>query len=215
MSSVIRINFDRVRAICVRKDALVREHIGTPKHVCEVGVGAPGYCHAHTWIGKTKVTLIDANPHCCERCQAAWASRVTVVNAAIVAAHLPCSNGVARLMVPAGRGSRPFNRGSLEGVESPAQQQGEDEHLRPVVSSPTRLFSELDPGDIDYLTIDVKGSEWAVLQTMVSRPKVLCCEMVHLGKYENAYRLEIMKWMKDNNYMLHLYVGADWCWVKQ
>ena len=63
----------------------------------------------------------------------------------------------------------------------------------PVQTAP---FSSVDDGEIDMINIDCEGSEWFVLETMISRPLILQIEF-----YKNhGYYDEIVQWLKDNNY---------------
>jgi len=64
-----------------------------------------------------------------------------------------------------------------------------------------RKFSELDPGDIDLISIDIEGSEWFVIQDMVSHPSVISVE-THGAMYENPYKNEIENWLRENDYIL-------------
>ena len=49
-----------------------------------------------------------------------------------------------------------------------------------------RLFSDIDKGDIDLISIDTEGSEWYVLSSMISRPKIISIE-THGKYYLNPY----------------------------
>ena len=64
-----------------------------------------------------------------------------------------------------------------------------------------RLFSEIDDGTIDLLSVDTKGSEWFVIKHMTSRPAVISIE-THGGMYVNPYMNKLQQWMDDNNYVL-------------
>ena len=61
---------------------------------------------------------------------------------------------------------------------------------------PAIPLSELDPGDIDVLVLDLEGAEWWALSTMISRPEIILIEL-----YENnQYIEEIRQWFFDNDY---------------
>jgi FkbM family methyltransferase len=62
-----------------------------------------------------------------------------------------------------------------------------------------RIFSEIDEGNIDLLSIDTEGCEWFVLQTMKSRPKVISVE-THGKFYVNPFINEIKNWVKEYGY---------------
>lgn len=62
-----------------------------------------------------------------------------------------------------------------------------------------KLFSDIDKGDIDLLSIDTEGSEWYVLSTMVSHPKIISIE-THGKSYLNPFLKEIKNWLIENDY---------------
>ena len=62
-----------------------------------------------------------------------------------------------------------------------------------------KLFSTIDKGDIDLLSIDTEGSEWYVLSTMISRPKIISIE-THGKFYINPFLKEIKNWLIENDY---------------
>jgi FkbM family methyltransferase len=64
-----------------------------------------------------------------------------------------------------------------------------------------QIFSEIDDGTIDLISIDTEGSEWFVIKNMVSRPAIISIE-THGGMYTNPYLHEIEAWMKNNLYAL-------------
>jgi len=62
-----------------------------------------------------------------------------------------------------------------------------------------REFTELDDGTIDLLSVDTEGSEWYVIQNLVSRPLIISVEMQ--GKsYVNPFFKEIAAWMAREGY---------------
>ena len=46
----------------------------------------------------------------------------------------------------------------------------------------------------------MEGSEWFVLQNLVSLPKVIIVELV-AGEYINPFVFEIKKWLKEKGYI--------------
>jgi FkbM family methyltransferase len=62
-------------------------------------------------------------------------------------------------------------------------------------------FDRFDPGNINYLRIDVEGGEWFVLKHLKSRPETISIE-THDSRasYINPYLWEIEQWMGYNGY---------------
>ena len=71
-----------------------------------------------------------------------------------------------------------------------------------------RLFSEIDDGTIDLISIDTEGSEWFVVKNMKSRPTVISIE-THGGMYVNPYLDDLLNWMLENDYILWYKDGSD------
>lgn len=80
----------------------------------------------------------------------------------------------------------------------------------------TRRWDEVDPGDIDFLGVDVEGMEWAVLCRMVSRPLVVRAE-THLAfhPYQTPKRHEIELFMRAAGYLRLCETVADTVWVRR
>ena len=87
------------------------------------------------------------------------------------------------------------------GVNSPILQSDNDNLF---IDKRTKVlahsFKEFDRGDIDFLFLDMEGSEWFVLQNLVSLPKVIIVELV-AGEYINPFVFEIKKWLKEKGYI--------------
>jgi FkbM family methyltransferase len=170
------------------------------KVVCEVGVYYPETSKLKEFIEKgIKAILVEADPLCVEKINeyfkgkniqiypyAVWDKEETVT--------LYRSN------------SSTF----LEGInESPAivndnyKLNKEDSFI---VES--KLFSSIDKGDIDILSIDIEGAEWFVLKHLKSRPMLINIEL-RAGKYSNPYKTEIENWLNINNYKLLIHDDTD------
>lgn len=92
----------------------------------------------------------------------------------------------------------------VEGVFSPemAYNPKSEEELQKVEIE-MKSIKEFDTGDIDLLLLDVEGSEFDILKSLISRPKDIVVEMYSFGvKYKNPYFDEIMEWMSKNNYSI-------------
>lgn len=74
-------------------------------------------------------------------------------------------------------------------------------------------FSEVDPGNIDLLSIDIEGAEWYVLKYLISKPKIISIE-THGKYYTNPFIQEIEKWMQDNGYNIWYKDKSDTVFIK-
>jgi hypothetical protein len=63
------------------------------------------------------------------------------------------------------------------------------------------IFSEIDKGTFDLISIDIEGAEWYVIKHMISRPNIISIE-THGKFYTNPNIREIKNWMQLNNYTL-------------
>jgi len=61
------------------------------------------------------------------------------------------------------------------------------------------IFSSIDSGNFDLISIHIEGAEWYVLSEMVSRPKVISIE-THGKYYTNPFLPQIKQFMKANGY---------------
>ena len=77
-----------------------------------------------------------------------------------------------------------------------------------------KLFSDIDKGDIDLLSIDTEGSEWYVLLTIISRPKVISIE-THGKYYINPFIKEIKNWMIEKDYKIWFKDKSDTVYFKK
>ncbi|MDX9740929.1 MAG: FkbM family methyltransferase [Gammaproteobacteria bacterium] len=76
-----------------------------------------------------------------------------------------------------------------------------------------RLFSDIDDGTIDLLSIDVEGAEWYVLKHMRSRPKVISLE-THAAEYRNPFMAMIARWMREHGYQRWFVHGSDTVYIR-
>jgi FkbM family methyltransferase len=75
------------------------------------------------------------------------------------------------------------------------------------------VFSEIDEGDIDLLSVDIEGGEWNVIKDMNSRPKIISVE-THGKYYTNPFITEITQWMAENQYVLWFKDASDTVFMK-
>lgn len=74
-----------------------------------------------------------------------------------------------------------------------------------LIEVPVKPWAEIDDGKIDAMVLDCEGQEWAVLQDMVSRPKLLSVEVWP----SNPYAKEIFEWFDGNGYRPRMSTGPD------
>lgn len=82
-----------------------------------------------------------------------------------------------------------------------------------LIKVPCRDFADVDPGDFDFLSIDIEGGEFSVLNRMVSRPMVLCLE-TQSRDYVNPRLGSITDWMLSEGYSVWFRNDTDTVFVK-
>jgi FkbM family methyltransferase len=162
-----------------------------PAHVAEVGVFLPEDSNVYGWItAGVRATLVEADPLTVDKIRAHFAGRdnLTVHAAAVCDFH-----GEVEL-----RRAGPST--FIQGLHSPAVvNDGYQARPNDAFTAPAILFSEVDDGSIDLLSIDIEGAEWFVLQHLKSRPAVISVE-THGARYQNPRLGEIEAWMSANGY---------------
>jgi FkbM family methyltransferase len=174
-------------------------------HVCEVGVFLPEYSNVIDFIRKgIRTTLIEADPLVAAQSVIYFKEYNVTIHPVAIFDH----NGTVQLS----RNDESTFVTSLK--SSPAlvndryQQKEAD-----IFTTQCRLFSELDPGDIDLISIDIEGCEWHVLENMISRPKIISVE-THSKAYINPNIDLINGWMKKNCYVMWYQDLSDTVFVK-
>lgn len=165
-----------------------------PKHVTEIGVWHPDTSNVYLYINDgIRATLVEPDPESIELINSTFrnASNVTLHEVAI------CDfNGEVDLYK---RESSTFLT-TLTG--SPAlSNDNVDLEKTDRFTAKAMLFSGIDDGTIDLISIDIEGGEWFVIKNMKSRPAVISIE-THGGVYINPYFDELNNWMHENNYTL-------------
>jgi len=184
----------------------VRKKGFTVNHVAEVGVYYPETSNILDFINNgVRSTLVEADPLCVERIEAYFKGKSNVKicpyaiwdkNETIVLYRAKASTFV----------------GSLE--NSPALV-NDNYHLKDEdkFAAEGKVFSDIDDGTIDLLSIDIEGAEWYVIKHLRSRPSVISLEM-QADTYVNPHLKEINKWMKSNNYKLWFLNDTDAIYLK-
>jgi FkbM family methyltransferase len=163
-----------------------------PKHVAEVGVYYPETSNVLLFIEDGCTTdLFEPDPQCLQRIRDRFGdySNVTIHPYAIHS-----ERGTVQLYRA---GASTFVKGlpASPALVNDSYQPNQDD----LFTAEARLFSEFDDGSIDLISIDVEGSEWFVIQHMVSRPKVISVETGR-KRYANPYLEQIRQFMAENGY---------------
>ncbi len=178
-----------------------------PSHVAEIGVWHPDTSNLYQYIQDgLRATLIEPDPDSIKLIKSKFGHmrNVTLHEVAI------CDfDGMVEL----------YKRGSSTFVSilpsSPAMVNDNfDMQTADKFTAEARLFSAIDDGTIDLLSIDTEGSEWFVVKNMKSRPTIISLE-THGGMYVNPYIEHLLNWLKENNYVLWYKDKSDSVYVLQ
>ena len=179
----------------------------SPAHVAEVGVWLPETSNIYRFIRDgVRCTLVEPDPKSVRAIRKAFTDQdnITIHPVAILD-----RKGQIELVR---RGPSTY----LAGLEvSPALVNDEyqfDQADTFTVEATT--FDEIDDGSIELLSIDVEGSEWYVVQGLVSRPAVISAE-THGALYTNPRLAEISAWMAANGYDIWYKTLTDTVFVRR
>lgn len=170
------------------------------KHVCEVGVYLPETSNILDFIlTGVKATLVEADPETVKKIKAFFSGRDIHVFPVAVWDH----NGVIKLS----KADASTFVSTLK--SSPAlvndHYQIEEKNTFEV---PCKIFSDIDDGTLDLLSVDIEGAEWYVIKNLVSRPKIISIE-THGKYYVNPFLNEIHEWLRKENYEMWYKDGSD------
>lgn len=181
--------------------AMLAEKFGVSvRKVLEAGAG-PRLETVHLIPIAEKFILIDAVSEMLKKHERLWPSGQAALvthNAAIGRVRgtaefsLPPAASIGKTGKGTGRGF--LSAGAVAPVERKRPQARERWPRRIVEVKP---LSDFDPGDIDVAVLDLEGGELQALQTMVSRPKILCIEIMPSREAGNS---EVMAWLLENDY---------------
>lgn len=177
-----------------------------PKHVAEVGVYHPETSNLYDYIvDGVRTTLVEPDPRSISLIKEFSVDRdnITLHEVAVYK-----QSGVIKLA------QREASTFVSELEASPAIVNDEysvDSH--DVFEVQARTFDEIDDGTIDLLSVDIEGSEWFVIQNLVSRPDVISLE-THGAMYTNPKMTDINSWLKNNNYVAWYKDRSDTVFVK-
>jgi len=175
-----------------------------PRHVCEVGVYLPETSNILDFINEgIRATLVEADPVTVEKINAFFRGKNITV--------FPCAIWDRKGTIKLSKAAASTFVAELQ--SSPAIKN--DKYVvkeEDTFEVPCNVFSDIDDGTIDLLSIDIEGSEWYVIKHMKSRPKVLSIE-THGKYYTNPFMAEINKWIAANDYRIWYKDGSDTVYV--
>jgi FkbM family methyltransferase len=178
----------------------------TPAHVAEVGVWHPDTSNIYQYIqAGIKTTLIEPDPESIKLIKAEFANKANVLLHEVALCDF---NGQVELCKRQSSTFVSTLSSSPALVNDNCDLQTSDKF-----SVEARIFSEIDDGSIDLISIDTEGSEWFVIKNMKSRPNIISIE-THGGMYTNPYLHELLNWMQKNNYRLWYKDKSDSVFVK-
>lgn len=174
-------------------------------HVCEVGVYLPETSNVINYIKEgVRTTLVEADPETVEKIKTYFSG----YNIEVVPVAVWDTSGVIKLSKAAA------STFVTELDASPAiindKYQVKEENTFEV---PCKVFSEIDDGSIDLLSVDIEGGEWYVIKHLKSRPKVISIE-THGKYYINPFIKEIEAWLTRENYITWYKDRSDTIYVK-
>jgi FkbM family methyltransferase len=175
-------------------------------HVCEVGVYLPETSNILDFIKEgVRATLVEADPATVEKINDFFKGYSVKVYPVAVWD----SNGVLQLSKAAA------STFATELKHSPAIVND-----RYTVSKentfevPCKVFSDIDDGTIDLLSIDIEGGEWYVIKHLTSTPKIISIE-THGKYYTNPFINEISTWMVEKGYTTWYKDASDTVFIKK
>jgi len=182
-----------------------RERNLTFQHVCEVGVYLPETSNIRDFIfDKVRATLVEADPQIIDKIHHYFKDGNIQVFPVAVWDH----NGVLQLS------KAEASTFATAIGQSPAIV-NDRYHVETAntFEVPCKIFSEIDDGTIDLLSIDIEGGEWYVIKHMVSRPKVISVE-THGKYYTNPFLSNITDWMEREGYRVWFRDQSDTVYVR-
>jgi len=178
-----------------------------PKNICEVGVYLPEESNILGFINENiATTLVEADPTYITKINKYFSDKknIKVIEAAVFDYH-----GIIELCR---RESSTF----ISQLEASPALINDNYKISESDKFTTNsiLFSEIDHGEFDLISIDIEGAEWYVLKHMVSRPKIISIE-THGKYYINPNINSITDWMNKNTYVVWYKDKSDTVFVRK
>ncbi len=165
----------------------------TVSHVCEVGVFEPETSNVLGFINHDiRATLVEADPDIARRVEQYFSGHPITVHAVAIWDY----SGRQKL-------ARASASSFIVDVKSSPTLANDNYRIDEANTFDVDclVFSAIDDGTIDLISIDIEGGEWYVLKYMVSRPHVISIE-THGKNYVNPFMAEIADWMQQNGYQI-------------
>lgn len=176
------------------------------QHVCEVGVYLPETSNIVDFIKEgTRATLVEADPDTVVKIRDYFKNdKVTLFPVAVwdTGGTLQLSRAAASTFATELKVSPAIVNDNYHTSEATT------------FKVPCKVFSELDDGTIDLLSVDIEGGEWYVIKHMKSDPKVISVE-THGKYYTNPFISEITTWMQSRGYITWYKDASDTVYVKK
>ena len=178
-----------------------------PKNIYEVGVYKPEESNILGFINdKITTTLVEADPVLANNLKVFFENNK---NVNIVEAAAYDFNGTVELCRRASSTFISELKSSPALVNDRYIVNNDDKF-----SARSIMFSEIDHGNFDLISIDIEGAEWFVMKHMVSRPNIISIE-THGKYYTNPYIENIKHWLQQNNYCAWYKDSSDTVFIKK
>ncbi|MCX6153418.1 MAG: FkbM family methyltransferase [Candidatus Kapabacteria bacterium] len=179
----------------------------SPKNICEIGVYLPDDSNILHFINDNiAATLVEADPNTVKIIKKYFTnhSNVKIIEAAVFDFHgkIELSRRESSTFITQLEASPALINDNYQVNQS-------DQFIAESI-----LFSEIDKGDFDLISIDIEGAEWFVLKYMSSRPDIISIE-THGKYYTNPNIGQINDWMRENNYIKWYKDNSDTLFVKK
>lgn len=175
-------------------------------HVCEVGVYLPETSNIVDFIKDgIRATLVEADPVTIEKIKVYFSD----YNIELFPVAVWDYNGTIKLSKAAASTFVSELKGSPAIINDHYKVNEEN-----TFEVPCKVFSDIDDGTIDLLSIDIEGGEWYVIKHLKSRPAIISVE-THGKYYTNPFITEITTWMSKENYVIWYKDRSDTVFVRE
>ncbi len=175
-------------------------------NICEVGVYLPEDSNLKDFIhANVPTTLVEADPTYVEKINKYFANRK---NVKVIEAAVYSFKGKIELCRQKSSTFISELKSSPALINDNCKVDKSEKFLANSI-----LFSEIDHGHFDLISIDIEGAEWYVIKHMISKPNIISIE-THGKYYTNPNINNIVDWMNNNNYTKWYKNDSDTVFVK-